>query len=244
MTEEKSQFTKLVIKIAKNISIFFTVFFVSAITAAACVIFTKKSQPRNVEAASKVKIIQQCVNLTETESQEKTFPGKFESTMSRMISGKETAKGDRAVELEEIARKKAHERKKSAKEKRRRLINKHKKHYSSSNLELMAHLIYGEAGDQDDKCQQAVGMVVINRANDTSFKQDTVKDVIFSPGQYACTKDGNFDKTPSKQAYKNAKAVLTGNTIIDVPEDVVYQAQFTQGSAVWKKLGTETFCRK
>lgn len=98
--------------------------------------------------------------------------------------------------------------------------------------------------DQDDKCQQAVGMVVINRANDTSFKQDTVKDVIFSPGQYACTKDGNFDKTPSKQAYKNAKAVLTGNTIIDVPEDVVYQAQFTQGSAVWKKLGTETFCRK
>lgn len=59
MTEEKSQFTKLVIKIAKNISIFFTVFFVSAITAAACVIFTKKSQPRNVEAASKVKIIGQ-----------------------------------------------------------------------------------------------------------------------------------------------------------------------------------------
>ena len=46
------------------------------------------------------------------------------------------------------------------------------------------------------------------------------------------------------QAYKNAKAVLSGNTIIDVPEDIVYQAQFVQGSGVWKKLGTETFCRK
>ena len=68
--------------------------------------------------------------------------------------------------------------------------------------------------------------------------------MIFSPGQYACTEDGNFEKTPSKQAYKNAKAVLTGNTIIDVPEDVVYQSQFAQGSKIWKKIGTEIFCCK
>ena len=108
----------------------------------------------------------------------------------------------------------------------------------------MAHLINGEAGDQSDKCQQAVGMVVVNRVNDNSFKCKTIKEAIYAPGQYACTKDGNFDKKPSKQAYKNAKAVLSGNTIIDVPEDVVYQAQFVQGSGVWRKLGTETFCRK
>ena len=115
---------------------------------------------------------------------------------------------------------------------------------SAYNLELMAHLINGEAGNQSDECQQAVGMVVVNRVLDKSFKQDTIKDVIFSPGQYACTKDGNFDRTPSKQAYKNAKAVLTGNTIISVPKDVVYQSQFAQGSGVWRKIGTETFCRK
>ena len=238
MTEEKSQFTKLVIKIAKNISIFFTVFFVSAITAAACVIFTKKSQPRNVEAASKVKIIQQCVNLTETESQEKTFPGKFESTMSRMITGKETAKGDRAAKLEKkliLQRKKKLARKKEI-----------KKLYSAYNLELMAHLINGEAGDQNDECQQVVGMVVVNRVFDESFKQNTIKDVIFSEGQYACTdsKKSGYYKEPSKQVWKNAKAVLTGRTIINVPRNVVFQSQFAQGSKIWKKIGTEIFCCK
>lgn len=238
MTEEKSQFTKLVIKIAKNISIFFIVFFVSAITAAACVIFTKKSQPRNVEAASKVKIIQQCVNLTETESQEKTFPGKFESTMSRMITGKETAKGDRAAKLEKkliLQRKKKLARKKEI-----------KKLYSAYNLELMAHLINGEAGDQNDECQQVVGMVVVNRVFDESFKQNTIKDVIFSEGQYACTdsKKSGYYKEPSKQVWKNAKAVLTGRTIINVPRNVVFQSQFAQGSKIWKKIGTEIFCCK
>ena len=225
MTEEKSQFTKLVIKIAKNISIFFTVFFVSAITAAACVIFTKKSQPRNVEAASKVKIIQQCVNLTETESQEKTFPGKFESTMSRMITGKEIAKGDRAVELEKIARKKARKRKIA--------------------LNLMAHLINGEASDQNDACQQAVGRVVLNRIKDKDYP-NTIRGVIFQNRQYACTdkKNSGYYKEPSKKVWKNAKAVLSGNTIIDVPDNVVFQAQFLQGSGLYMKIGTEYFCYK
>lgn len=246
MTEEKVRSAKLVVFIIlKEISIFIGIFLAMfIITTAACISSIKaKEEPKKKDKNLSNEIVQQYVDQSKTESQEITLL-EHQSTMSRMITGKETAKEDRAIELEKIARKKARERKKRAAEKRRRLMNKHKKHYSSSNLELMAHLIYGEAGDQSDKCQQAVGMVVINRANDNSFKQDTIKDVIFSPGQYACTKDGNFDKKPSKQAYKNAKAVLSGNTIINVPENVVYQSQFAQGSGIWKKIGTETFCCK
>lgn len=117
-------------------------------------------------------------------------------------------------------------------------------HYSKKNVELLAHLINGEAGNQSNECQQAVGQVVVNRANSDDFKQDTIEEVIFAPGQYACTWDGNFDKEPTEAAYKNAEAVLSGDTDIEIPENVVFQAQFTQGSGVWKVIGTEIFCYK
>lgn len=241
MTEEKvrSAKAKLAIKIIiKEVSIMFGFFLIIAIVAFIACVSSIDSKDIKIEAKTVNKIVDQ----TETESREK-LP-EFHSTMSRMITGNETAKGDRCIELEITAKKKIKKEKKRKREKRRRKINNIRKHYSSSNVEIMAHLIYGEAGDQSDACQQAVGMVVINRVNDKSFKSTTVKGVIFSPGQYACTWDGNFDREPSEQAYKNARAVLSGNTIIDVPENVVYQSQFEQGSGVWKKIGTETFCRK
>lgn len=241
MTEEK---VRAAIKIIiKELSIILGSFLVIIVTASiACVVSTYSEKKVEAKTTKQRKIVAQ----SKTESQESlALPTNYHSTMSRMMNGKETVKGDLALELEKKAiakKKKAQERKRAII--RRRKIKRQRCHMSSSNIDLMAHLINGEAGDQSDKCQQAVGIVVVNRVNDNSFKCKTIKEAIYAPGQYACTKDGNFDKKPSKQAYKNAKAVLSGNTIIDVPEDVVYQAQFVQGSGVWRKLGTETFCRK
>lgn len=110
---------------------------------------------------------------------------------------------------------------------------------------LMAHLIYGEAGNQDDECQLAVGSVVLNRVKHKRYP-NTIKGVIFQKGQYACTWDGNFDKEPSKRAWKNAywllENELSENPIEIIPKNVIYQAQFEQGSGVYRKIGTETFC--
>ena len=246
MTEEKVRSAKqqALSIMVKVISIFIGCFLVmTIITTAACISSVESKLPDDVVSAEdSYETVQQEADQTETESREKSLPPKnYESTMSRMLTGKETAKGDRAVELERITIKKAREKKKREKENRRRLKNIN---LSSSNLELMAHLIYGEAGDQGDECQQAVGMVVINRVNDKDFKCTTIKEAIFAPSQYACTTDGNFYRTPSKQAYRNAKAVLTGNMILNVPKDIVYQSQFSQGSKIWRKIGTETFCHK
>ena len=233
MTKEKRRKAKLTIFITVKVLFTCTCFFIAGLMLllTACFISDKStlSQANKIDLKG---ITQTVVKTSQiSRSEKRTLPQKFESTMKRTITGKETVKGDKAIILEKKLR--------NQKEK------KHKAKINSTyNLELMAHLIYGEAGDQGDECQQAVGMVVINRVNDNSFKAKTIKDVIFSPGQYACTKDGNFNRTPSKQAYKNAKAVLKGNTIISVPKDVVYQSQFAQGSGVWRKIGTETFCRK
>ena len=110
---------------------------------------------------------------------------------------------------------------------------------------LMAHLIYGEAGDQDDDCQLAVGAVVLNRVKHGRYP-DTIEEVIFDDGQYACTKDGNFDREPSQQAWKNAywllENELSENPIEVIPYNVIYQSQFEQGSGVYKVIGSETFC--
>ncbi len=167
------------------------------------------------------------------------------STMQLMITGKEFAKGDRE---------KKYQQKVKAEQKIKKYIcsvlgeNFDFRGYPNWNkvditeLEQMAHLIYGEAGDQGDECQQTVGKVVLNRKK-SKFYPNSIESVIFQRGQYACTWDGNYDRKPSKQAYKNALKVLTGNCI-KVPENVLYQAQFTQGSGIWRKIGTETFCFK
>lgn len=150
------------------------------------------------------------------------------------------------IERKKLAKEKAKkeaEEKAEAERKAQELANRQRLSslYTEENVELLAHLINGEAGDQGDECQQAVGQVVVNRVKSKGF-QNTLKGVIFAHGQYSCTWDGNFNKTPSKAAYRNARAVLSGNTIIDVPESVVFQSQFRQGSGVWRKIGSETFC--
>lgn len=109
----------------------------------------------------------------------------------------------------------------------------------SYEIELLAHLIYGEAGDQSDDCQLAVGSVVLNRVAHKSYP-NSIEEVIFQRGQYACTWDGNFDREPSKQAWDNAKWLLENESIL--PENVIYQSQFVQGSGVYQQIGTEIFC--
>ena len=227
MTEEKVRSAKQALFIVvKVISIFIAGFLSMAIvTTAACISSVESKLPDDViSAEDSYEIVQQDADQTKTESQESAL-SEHQSTMSRMITGKETAKGDRAVELEKIARKKARKRKIA--------------------LNLMAHLINGEASDQNDACQQAVGRVVLNRIKDKDYP-NTIRGVIFQNHQYACTdkKNSGYYKEPSKKVWKNAKAVLSGNTIIDVPDNVVFQAQFLQGSGLYMKIGTEYFFYK
>lgn len=111
--------------------------------------------------------------------------------------------------------------------------------YSDYELELLAHLVYGESGAQSDECQIAVASVVLNRVNAREFP-NTIERVIYQSGQYACTWDGNFDRTPSKRAYANARYVLEHGS--QIPSSVIYQAQFTQGSGVYDVIDGEYFC--
>lgn len=119
------------------------------------------------------------------------------------------------------------------------------KPYTDEELDIMSRVIYAEAGSDwiSDEQQQLVGMVVMNRVKDSRFP-NTIKEVVFQKGQYACTWDGNFNKTPNKRAIENAKCVLEGK--VECPENVIFQAEFKQGKGVYKvfksKYSTTYFC--
>lgn len=105
--------------------------------------------------------------------------------------------------------------------------------YSEDDLYRMSHLIYGEAGNCSREMMEAVGSVVLNRVMDDRFP-DTIADVIFQPGQYACTWDGNYDLTPSEEAVEVAEYLLEEGSQLDVT--VVWQAEFVQGEGVYKTI--------
>ena len=106
------------------------------------------------------------------------------------------------------------------------------------DLEIMAHLLCGECQGGSRELQEAVGSVVLNRVASDKFP-DTIEEVVFQRGQYACTWDGNYDRTPTERNWEVAGYLLENGS--QIPENVVFQAQFKQGK-VWKKIDSEIFC--
>lgn len=106
---------------------------------------------------------------------------------------------------------------------------------------LLARLVYAEAGNESDEHQQAVASVVLNRMNSDKFP-DSIDEVIYQrdPLQYACIEDGNIDKIPDERAIKNAYYIWDNGSIL--PDNVLYQAEFKQGSGVYKQIGNTYFC--
>lgn len=111
------------------------------------------------------------------------------------------------------------------------------------DLYLLAHLIYGEAGASycSDDMQVYVGSVVLNRVKSPDFP-NTIEEVIFQKGQYACTWDGNFYREPDDRAWEIANDLLYYGSML--PDDVVFQAEFTQGSGIYIKEQNMYFCFK
>ena len=113
--------------------------------------------------------------------------------------------------------------------------------YNSEEVEMLAHLINGEAGANwcCDTTRYYVGSVVLNRVNHPDFP-DTIEGVIYQSGQYACTWDGNYDLTPSDRCYEIARDLLENGSWL--PADVVFQANFSQGSGVYDYIDGVYFC--
>ena len=104
--------------------------------------------------------------------------------------------------------------------------------YTQADLDLLSRLIYAEAGCTwiPDWVQRMVGSVVLNRV-ESQYYPDTIREVIYQPGQYAPTWDGSLQKTPDARTIENARYLLEHGSIC--PENVVGQNSIITGSGVY-----------
>ena len=80
---------------------------------------------------------------------------------------------------------------------------------NSSDLNLLARLIYGEARGESYTGQVAVGAVVLNRVKSSSFP-NTIAGVIYQSGAFDAVSDGQINMTPNSTAIKAAQDAMNG----------------------------------
>ena len=64
--------------------------------------------------------------------------------------------------------------------------------------------------------------------------------MVFQRGQYSCTRGKKFYNEPSEMSTDVAKYLLENGS--QIPEYVLYQAEFKQGDGVWLKMWNTYFC--
>lgn len=117
--------------------------------------------------------------------------------------------------------------------------------YSDEDIRILTTTVFHEAGHTTEQLRQYVAQVVLNRVEESRFP-DTVKGVITQPGQYS-TKYATVEAANAIQATdsKNGtyyygicedsvKAAMMGQ--VEMPSNVLYQANFSQGKGVWKSV--------
>ena len=123
--------------------------------------------------------------------------------------------------------------------------------YTEDELFCMAAAIYNEAGGDmcSDETRLLVGYVILNRVNSSKFP-NTIREVLEAKRQYGefywtGVKFADRSSKPEEQhaverAYEIAKRVLSEPSTI--PETVVFQAEFEQGTGVYKYQDGVYFC--
>jgi len=120
-------------------------------------------------------------------------------------------------------------------------------------VEILALVIYQEAGGDacSDETRRKVGEVALNRVSDPRFP-DTLEEVLSQRGQYGrlywtglkwpdrASKPGEAHAVD--RAYRIAEEVLTSTDRL-LPENVIFQAEFEQGTETVDESDGLYFCR-
>lgn len=126
--------------------------------------------------------------------------------------------------------------------------------YNVEDLETLALVIYQEAGADacSDDTRQMVGEVFLNRVADDRYP-DTFQEVATQHRQYGRLHwtgllwperaSQEVEAYAVQRAYEMAEALMTGTVARLLPEDVIYQAEFTQGTETVAEADGFYFCR-
>ena len=119
---------------------------------------------------------------------------------------------------------------------------------NTSDLQLMARAINGEARGESYEGQVAVGAVILNRVKDSRFP-NTISGVIYQPGAFTAVSDGQINAAISEDStvYKAAKDAMNG---WDPTGGCVYYFNPSTATNKWiwsrplvKTIGKHRFCK-
>lgn len=118
----------------------------------------------------------------------------------------------------------------------------------SSDIQLMARAINGEARGESYEGQVAVGAVILNRVKHSSFP-NTIAGVIYQSGAFTAVSDGQINVPIDKNStvYKAAQDALNG---WDPTNGCIYYFNPDTATSSWiwsreivKKIGKHYFCK-
>lgn len=109
---------------------------------------------------------------------------------------------------------------------------------TDSDLELLAKVLFLEAGNQSITGQRAVVEVIFNRMLDSRFP-DTLSGVIYAKNQFSVVGSLRAAK-PTQTQYDVISTVLEENVPV-LPENVVYFATTPVNGTYYDKIGGHCF---
>jgi len=117
---------------------------------------------------------------------------------------------------------------------------------NSSNVNLLARAIYGEARGESYTGQVAVGAVIMNRVRSSKFP-NTIAGVIYQSGAFDAVSDGQINLQPDATAKKAAQDALNG---WDPSYGAIYyfNPKTATNSWIWSRpvtvvIGNHRFCK-
>ena len=119
---------------------------------------------------------------------------------------------------------------------------------STSDIQLMARAINGEARGETYEGQVAVGAVILNRVKDSRFP-NSISGVIYQPGAFTAVSDGQINAAISEDStvYKAAQDAMNG---WDPTGGCVYYFNPSTATNKWiwsrpliKTIGKHRFCK-
>lgn len=117
---------------------------------------------------------------------------------------------------------------------------------NSSDLNLLARLIYAESRGEPYTGQVAVGAVVLNRVKNSNFP-NTIAGVIYQSGAFSVVNDGQINMAPNETAKKAAQDALNG---WDPSYGAIYYFNPNTATSAWiwsrpltVQIGNHRFCK-
>ena len=117
---------------------------------------------------------------------------------------------------------------------------------NSSNVNLLARAIYGEARGEPYTGQVAVGAVIMNRVKSSKFP-NTIAGVIYQSGAFDAVSDGQINLNPDSTAKKAAQDAING---WDPSYGAIYYFNPNTATSAWiwsrpvtVVIGNHRFCK-